>query len=141
MKAAQPVPRNVDEYIAGFPPDVQRVLSRVRSTIRRAVPRAEESISYRIPTYKLEGRPVIYFAGWTEHYALYPSNKRLVAAFRTQLAAYEVNDKGTIRFPLRDPVPVRLIAKIAQFRAAEEAAARRSRRPRTASTRRRPSRS
>ena len=116
-------PKNVSEYIAGFPRNVQAVLRRVRSTIRKAIPGAEEVISYQIPTYKLNGRYVLYFAGWKEHYSLYPSNARLVAAFKDGLAPYEVNDKGTIRFPLSEPVPVKLIAGIARFRA-EEAAGR-----------------
>lgn len=121
MKAVQPPPKTVDEYIAGFPGAVQAVLERVRNAIRKAVPGAEEAISYRIPTYKLNGRYVIYFAGWKEHYSLYPANKRLVAAFKDDLAPYEVNDKGTIRFPLVKPVPVKLITSLARFRAREVA--------------------
>ena len=62
---------------------------------------------------------MLYFAGWKQHYSLYPSNKRLVAAFKDELAPYEVNDKGTIRFPLSEPVPVKLIEGIAKFRARE----------------------
>jgi uncharacterized protein YdhG (YjbR/CyaY superfamily) len=100
MKADQTSPRNIDEYIAGFPRPVQDVLRRVRSTIRKAVPGAEEAISYKIPMYKMNGRPVLYFAGWKEHYSLYPANHRLVAAFKDDLAPYEVNNKGTIRFPV-----------------------------------------
>ena len=119
MKADQPPPRNIDEYIAGFPPAVQRVLKRVRSSIRKALPAADEAISYRIPTYKLHGRYVLYFAGWKQHYSLYPSTDRLVAAFRDDLAPFEVNNKGTIRFPLSEPVPVKLIEGIAKFRAKE----------------------
>jgi uncharacterized protein YdhG (YjbR/CyaY superfamily) len=121
MRADRTPPRNIDEYIAGFPPAVQRVLKRVRSTIRKAMPGAEEAISYRIPTYKLHGRYVLYFAGWKQHYSLYPSNDRLVAAFKDGLAPYEVNGKGTIRFPLSEPVPVKLIEGIAKFRAKEVA--------------------
>jgi uncharacterized protein YdhG (YjbR/CyaY superfamily) len=64
---------------------------------------------------------VIYFAGWKQHYSLYPANRRLVAAFKKELAPYEVNDKGTIRFPLDEPVPVKLIEAIAKFRAKEVA--------------------
>ena len=60
---------------------------------------------------------MIYFAGWKAHYSLYPANERFVAAFRKQLAPYEVNDKGTIRFPLSEPVPVKLIERLAKFRA------------------------
>jgi uncharacterized protein YdhG (YjbR/CyaY superfamily) len=112
--------KSVDEYIASHAEAVQRVLKRVRSTIRKAVPGAEEMISYKIPTYKLNGRPVLYFAGWKQHYSLYPSTDRLVAAFKDDLAPYEVS-KGTIRFPLSEPVPVKLIEDIAKFRAGEVA--------------------
>ena len=112
-------PENVSEYIAGFPRTVQTVLRRVRSTIRKAIPAAEEAISYQIPTYRLDGRYVLYFAGWKEHYSLYPANARLVAAFKEDLVPYEVNNKGTIRFPLSEPVPAKLIAAIAKFRAKE----------------------
>jgi uncharacterized protein YdhG (YjbR/CyaY superfamily) len=114
-------PRNIDEYIAGFPRTVQTALRRVRSAIRTALPKAEEAISYRIPTYRLHGRYVIYFAGWKRHYSLYPADDRLVAAFKDKLAPYEVNGRGTIRFPLSEPVPVQLIAGIARFRAKDVA--------------------
>jgi uncharacterized protein YdhG (YjbR/CyaY superfamily) len=122
MKTAT-APKNIDDYIAGFPQDVQGVLERVRKTIRKALPAAEETISYKIPTCKLEGHYVIYFAGWKKHYSLYPANDRVVAAFKDDLAPYEVNGKGTVRFPLSDPVPVKLIAGIAKFRAKEVAGA------------------
>ena len=112
---------SVSEYIASRPKGVQRALRRVRGTIRKSMPKAEEVISYQIPAYKLHGRAVIYFAGWTEHNSLYPSTDRLVAAFKDELAPYEVT-KGTIRFPLSEPVPVRLIERIAKFRAREAAA-------------------
>ena len=110
--------KSVDEYIAAQPDAVQGLLRRVRSTIRKAVPGAEEVISYQIPGYKLHGGPVIYFAGWKQHYSLYPVNDRLVAEFKEDLAPYKVN-KGTIRFPLSEPVPVKLIERIAKFRAKE----------------------
>ncbi len=112
--------KSIDDYIASRPEAVQRVLKRVPSTIRRAVPGANETISYQIPAYKLHGRPVVYFAGWSRHYSLYPSNDRLVAAFKDQLAPYEIS-KGTIRFPLSEPIPVKLIESIAKFRANEAA--------------------
>jgi len=112
--------KSVDEYIATHPEGVQQILQRVRSTIRKAVPGAEEAISYQIPTYKLHGGYVVYFAGWKQHYSLYPANARLVAAFEDDLAPYEVN-KGTIRFPLSQPVPVKLIERIAKFLAKEAA--------------------
>jgi uncharacterized protein YdhG (YjbR/CyaY superfamily) len=112
--------KSVGEYIAAHPDDTQAILRRVRSTIRKAVPGAEEVISYQIPTYKLNGGYVVYFAGWKRHFSLYPATTRLVAAFKDDLAPYEVN-KGTIRFPLSQPVPVRLIARIAKFLAKEAA--------------------
>jgi uncharacterized protein YdhG (YjbR/CyaY superfamily) len=109
--------KSVDEYIASQPRAAERVLKRVRTAIRKAVPGAEETISYQIPTYKVQGRYVLYFAGWKAHYSLYPANDRLTAKFSKQLEPYEVNDKGTIRFPLSEPVPVKLIEAIAKFRA------------------------
>ena len=112
--------QSVDEYIASQPEAVQGVLGRVRSAIRKALPRAEEVISYKIPTYKLQNRPVLYFAGWKRHYSLYPATERVVAAFEDELALYEVK-KGTIRFPLFEPIPVKLIGQIAKFRAKEVA--------------------
>lgn len=130
MKANQAAPRNVDEYIADFPQGVRTVLQHVRSTIRKAMPGAEEVISYKIPAYKLNGRTVLYFAGWKEHFSLYPSTDRLVAAFRDELAPYEVSGKGTIRFRLSEPVPVRLIAGIAKFRVKESGERVRTKAPR-----------
>jgi uncharacterized protein YdhG (YjbR/CyaY superfamily) len=112
--------KSVDEYIASQPEASQGILARVRNIIREAVPGAEEVISYKIPTYKLHSGPVLYFAGWKRHYSLYPATGRVVAAFKGELASYQVN-KGTIRFPLSQPVPVKLIAGIAKFRAKEVA--------------------
>lgn len=113
-------PKNVAAYLAAQPPSVRRLLARVRGIIRKAVPGAEETISYQIPTYKLHGKPVIFFAAFTEHYSVYPSNARLVKAFKDDLEGYEMS-KGTIRFPLSEPVPVRLIERIAKFRAKQVA--------------------
>ena len=110
--------KSIDEYIATFPPDVQAILQRVRTTIRKAVPKAEETISYQIPTFKLHGSYLVYFAGWKRHYSLYPASSQLVAAFKGELEPYEVN-KGTIRFPLSETVPVKLIGGIARFLAKE----------------------
>lgn len=110
---------SVAEYIAVQPPKARGALRKVRAAIRKALPKAEEVISYQIPAYKLNGRVVIYFAGWKEHYSIYPAQRRLVAAFKDRLEPYEVNKKGTIRFPLSGPVPTGLIAAIARFRAKE----------------------
>jgi uncharacterized protein YdhG (YjbR/CyaY superfamily) len=125
---AMPGFQSVDDYIAAQPEEVRRVLERVRSAIRKALPKAEETISYNIPTYKLRGRPVIYFAGWKKHYSLYPSNARLVAAFKDELSPYEV-EKGTIRFPLSDPVPAKLIEQIAKFRSKDAAEREKAKKP------------
>ncbi len=112
--------KSVDEYIASQPQTVQGTLGRVRSTIRKALPKAEEVISYQIPAYRLDRRVVIYFAGWKEHYSLYPAGDRLVAAFQDELAPYKIS-KGTIRFPLSQRVPTGLIGRIAKYRAKEAA--------------------
>jgi len=112
--------KSVDEYIASQSEAVQGVLELVRSAIRKAVPNTEELISYKIPTYKLRGDPVIYFAGWKQHYSLYPATNHILATFKNDLAAYEVK-KGNIRLPLSQPVPVKLIERIAKIRAKEVA--------------------
>jgi uncharacterized protein YdhG (YjbR/CyaY superfamily) len=111
---------NVDEYISALPRAAQVVLQRVRSTLRKALPGAEEVISYKFPAYRLHSGIVLYFAGWKEHYSLYPAGEHVVAAFKSQLASCEVS-KGTIRFPFCEPIPVKLIERIAKFRAYEAA--------------------
>jgi uncharacterized protein YdhG (YjbR/CyaY superfamily) len=121
--------KSVDEYIASQPEAVQGVLECVRSAIRKAVPGAEEVISYKIPTYKLRGSAVIYFAGWKQHCSLYPATDHVVAALKDELAPYEIK-KSTIRFPLSQPVPVKLIARIAKLRAKEVAEREKARWPR-----------
>lgn len=108
--------KTITDYIASKPNPARAVLKVVRSTIRKAVPEAEETISYQIPMYKLNGGPVLYFAGWKEHYSLYPLGEALAEKFKKELARYEMS-KGTIRFPLSEPVPVKLIERIAKFRA------------------------
>jgi uncharacterized protein YdhG (YjbR/CyaY superfamily) len=113
--------QSVDEYIASQPEAAQGVLQRVRSTICKALPGAEEVISYQIPAYKLHGGRVLYFAGWKQHYSLYPATGNIVTALKGELAPYKVG-KGTIRFPLSQPVPVKLIGRIAKLRAKEVAA-------------------
>jgi uncharacterized protein YdhG (YjbR/CyaY superfamily) len=101
----------VDAYIAKYPAEVQAVLQRVRRIIRKALPGAEEVISYQIPTYKLHGQYVVYFAGWKHHWSLYPVTELLRAALGPELASYEVS-KGTVRFPLAEPVSARLVERI-----------------------------
>jgi uncharacterized protein YdhG (YjbR/CyaY superfamily) len=114
--------KTVDEYLATLPAATQAVLRRVRGAIRKALPDAEEHISYQIPAYKLDGKTALYFAGWKEHFSLYPASAALVAAFGDELVPFAVS-KGTIRFPLSQPVPLKLVERIAKFRG-EEARAR-----------------
>ena len=114
--------KSVDDYIATQPEAAQRVLRRVRGIIRKAVPGGEEVISYQIPAYKLNGRIVMYFAGWKEHFSLYPLDARIAARLRNELAGYETS-KGTIKIPLSERVPVALIDGFARMRAKEAAEA------------------
>ncbi len=116
MKQARNTPSNVDEYISWFPSDVRQVLKKIRSTIRKAAPKAEETISYQIPAYKLNGKVLIFFAGFQKHVSVYPA-PRGTDEFRKELAGYK-GGKGTVQFPLENPIPYDLIARIVNFRAA-----------------------
>ena len=111
---------SVDAYIAAQPAAARPVLQEVRRAMLEALPGAEESISYKIPTYKIGGTPVIYFAGWKQHYSVYPATDRVVAPLVDALAAYTLS-RGTIRFPMSEPVPMQLIGRIATLRAEEVA--------------------
>ncbi|HEX2076900.1 MAG TPA: DUF1801 domain-containing protein [Longimicrobium sp.] len=117
MRTAQPAPASVDEYIAGFPAATQQVLQQVRATIRAAAPDAEEAISYQIPTFKLRGRQLVYFAGFDRHVSVYPAP---VAnpEFAEDMAVYG-SGRGTAKFPLNRPIPFDLITRIVRFRIAE----------------------
>jgi uncharacterized protein YdhG (YjbR/CyaY superfamily) len=112
--------QSVDDYIAAQPVPARSVLQRVRATIRKALPDAMEGISYQIPVYKLDGAMVLYFAGFKDHYSIYPATARTVSALRKELAGL-LHSKATIRFPLADAIPTRLITRIAKLRAAEAA--------------------
>ena len=101
----------VDAYIEKQPAEAQPVLQRVRRIIRKALPGAEETLSYQIPTYKLNGHSVVYFAGWKRHWSLYPVTDLARAALGPALAPYELS-KGTVRFPLGEPVPAKLVERI-----------------------------
>lgn len=120
MRMAKTNFKSVDDYIASQSEGVQDILTQVRGTIRKAVPGAQEVISYQMPTYTLHGGRLLYFAAWKQHYSIYAATAQVVAAFHDELAPYQI-DKGTIRFPLSQPVPVKLIARIAKFRAKEVA--------------------
>jgi uncharacterized protein YdhG (YjbR/CyaY superfamily) len=110
---------NIDEYISGFPPDVQEPLQKLRSIIRKAAPDAKEAIKYQIPTYVWNGN-LIHFAAFKNHIGLYPGSKA-VENFKQELAKYELS-KGTIRFPLGKPLPAGLVTKIVKFNMKERSA-------------------
>jgi uncharacterized protein YdhG (YjbR/CyaY superfamily) len=112
---------SVDDYLASQPDAARKTLERVRGAIRKAIPDAEETLSYQIPTYRVNGVAAIYFAGWKQHFSLYPATQTLVADFSHELAGYAIV-KGTIRFDLSKPAPVQLISRIAKHRAIEAAA-------------------
>ena len=112
----QSAPKSVDEYIAAQPEAVRPKLEQVRSTIRTTVPEAVEGIGYGMPGYKLHGKPMLYFAGFKRHYSLFAASGTFFAALGEELKGYELR-KGTIHFPLDQPVPVKLIRRIAKLRA------------------------
>lgn len=113
--------KSVDEYIAAQPEASRPVLEKVRQALLAALPDANEVISYQIPAYRMPGGTVLHFAGWKEHYSLYPIHGELLAAFASDLEPYEYNSKGTLRFRLDAKVPVRLIGRLAKFRARQVA--------------------
>ena len=113
-------PKNIDDYIADFPADVQEVLQKIRITIKKAAPKAEEAISYKIPTFNLKGQYLIYFAAYKKHIGLYPVPSG-DEEFNQEISIYQAG-KGTLRFPLDKPIPYKLISKIVKIRAKENSA-------------------
>jgi uncharacterized protein YdhG (YjbR/CyaY superfamily) len=107
----------IDDYIASFPKNVQTILEKIRQTIRKAAPGATEAISYQIPTFKLNGSNLVHFAAWQDHIGFYATPSGNVA-FTKDLARYKVA-KGSIQFPLDEPIPYDLVTKIAKFRVKE----------------------
>lgn len=106
----------IDEYIAGFPQETQKILQEIRAVIRAAAPLAQEKISYQMPTFFLEGN-LVHFAAWKNHIGFYPAPSG-AQAFAEELSAYE-SSKGSIRFPIDKPLPLELIRKIVEYRLAE----------------------
>lgn len=109
-------PANIDEYIAGFPTGTQKILKQIRSTIKKAAPEAEEVISYGMPAYKLNGM-LVFFAGYKNHIGFYatPTGHK---AFKKELSVYK-EGKGSVQFPINEPMPLTLISKIVKFRIKE----------------------
>ena len=116
MKTSQTAPQNIDEYIAGFPHDVQAILEKIRMTIRKAAPNAEETIKYQIPTFTLKGN-LVHFAAFKKHIGFYPAPTG-TEKFQKELSVYK-GAKGSVRFPLDKPIPFALISKIVKFRVKE----------------------
>lgn len=106
-------PATTDDYIDAFPADVQVVLREVRGRIRKALPTASETISYGIPTFTIGGRYVVYFAGWKQHISVYPIPSG-DAAFQREIEPYRAG-KGTLKFPLAEPIPYDLVERIAML--------------------------
>jgi uncharacterized protein YdhG (YjbR/CyaY superfamily) len=119
MKIKQAAPTTIDEYIAGFSPDVQAILQKIRATIRKAAPQAEETINYQIPTFVLNGN-LAHFAAFKQHIGFYPTPTG-TEKFKKELAAYK-SAKGSVQFPLDQPIPYGLISKIVKFRVKENLA-------------------
>ena len=113
--------KSVDEYIASLPPETHAILRRVRATIKKALPKSTEGISYQIPVYKVDGKMVIYFAGFKSHYSVYPATGKLLKAMKKELTPH-LHSKSTLRFTYEEKIPTALIAKIARTRAAEASA-------------------
>ncbi len=113
MDSSEKRPETIDEYIKAFPENVQAILQKVRQTIRKAAPEAEETISYRIPTFKLNGF-LVHFAAFKDHVGFYPTG-RGVEAFKRELSPYKWS-RGTIQFPLEKPIPYGLVRRITLYR-------------------------
>jgi len=108
--------KTIDEYIAGFPKNVQDILEQLRQTIRKSAPGAEETISYQMPAFK-QKRVLVYFAAFKKHIGFYPTPSA-IEKFRKELAGFEVS-KGAVRFPIDKPLPLGLVQKIVKFRVKE----------------------
>jgi uncharacterized protein YdhG (YjbR/CyaY superfamily) len=119
MRTHQTAPKNIDEYIAGFPKDMQEILEKIRMTIRKAAPDAEETIKYQIPTFTLKGN-LVHFAAYKKHIGFYPAPTG-TEKFKKELSVYQ-GAKGSVRFPLDKPIPFDLISKIVKFRVKENLA-------------------
>lgn len=113
MKTQKTPPRDIDAYIAGFPKDVQKILEKIRVTIKKAAPDAGETIKYQMPTFTLNGN-LVHFGAFKKHIGLYPV-PRGIRPFKDELSDY-AGDKSTVRFPLDKPMPFDLISRIVKFR-------------------------
>ncbi len=132
MQTSKSEPTTIDEYIAAYPRDVQAILKKVRQTIKKAAPGAEETLKYRMPTFMLNGN-LVYFAGFKNHVGFYPIPSG-VEAFKKDLAPYK-QGRGSVQFPLDKPIPYGLITRIVKFRVKENLAKAKARKKHAASKR------
>jgi uncharacterized protein YdhG (YjbR/CyaY superfamily) len=116
---SKPAARSIDEYIAGYPPDVRRMLLRLRKTIQAAASDAEETMSYRIPTFRDHGY-LVHFAAWKHHISFCPTSSG-IRQFAKELSGFK-QSRGTVHFPLDRPIPVKLVSRIVKFRLKENRA-------------------
>jgi uncharacterized protein YdhG (YjbR/CyaY superfamily) len=116
MEPEHAAPKTIDEYIAGFPQEVQALLQQIRTTIREAAPDAEETISYQIPTFRLKGN-LVHFGAFKKHIGFYPTSSG-ITRFEKELAGYQ-RSTGAVQFPLDQPIPFDLIREIVEFRVRE----------------------
>jgi uncharacterized protein YdhG (YjbR/CyaY superfamily) len=116
VKGPRKAYRTIDEYIGDFPKDIQGILKALRQAIRESAPKAEETISYQMPAFRLNGI-LVYFAAFRDHISFFPTSSG-VAAFKKELSQYEIS-KGTIRFPLDKPIPLDLVKEIVKYRVKE----------------------
>jgi uncharacterized protein YdhG (YjbR/CyaY superfamily) len=108
---------SIDEFISGFPAEVQAILQQVRQTIRSAAPEAEETIKYGIPSFTLQGRNLVHFSAYAQHVGFYPTPSG-IEKFKAELEKYQ-HGKGTLQFPLDEPIPYELIHRVTVFRREE----------------------
>lgn len=116
MTTSKISPKDIDEYIAGFPEDIQVILKKIRETIRKAAPDAEETIKYQMPTFTLDGN-LVHFAAFKNHIGFYPIPTG-IEKFKKELSIYE-GGKGSVKFPLDKPIPYQLISDIVKYRVSE----------------------
>lgn len=116
MTMNKETPKDIDDYIDRFPKEVQQLLQQMRTTIKRAAPKAEETISYGIPAFRLKGM-LVWFAAFKNHIGFYPHASG-IAAFKKELSEYK-NAKGSVQFPFESPLPLALVSRMVKFRAKE----------------------
>jgi uncharacterized protein YdhG (YjbR/CyaY superfamily) len=119
METSKSSPKDIDDYIAGFPQDIQAILQKIRQTVKRAAPEATEKISYQMPTFYLNGN-LVHFAAFKHHIGFYPTPSG-TAKFKKEISGYQAA-KGSIQFPLDQPMPYDLIRQIVEFRVKENLA-------------------